>query len=177
MFGREMLGKETSIPSSSFLFHLSHKVIPPKTLSFGEHGSFKQRTKKFHIVVFPWFAFGHTNPFIQLSNKFSSHGIQVSVSSIPGNIPHIESFFNLSPPNQLIPSLSQPTYYAVFLFYQYKLELCNQTIKCHNKHTHTHTHILLPMVLPPLYSKSLMAGRNINVYRKWIENCLVDTKK
>ncbi|XP_021864452.1 anthocyanidin-3-O-glucoside rhamnosyltransferase-like [Spinacia oleracea] len=64
---------------------------------------------KLHIAMFPWFAYGHINPFIQLSNKLSSHGIQISFFSIPGNIDRIKSSLNLSPPNQLIPLTIPPT--------------------------------------------------------------------
>lgn len=58
--------------------------------------------------MFPWFAYGHINPFIQFANKLSSNGIQISFFSIPGNIPRIKSTLNLSPPNQLIPLTIPP---------------------------------------------------------------------
>lgn len=63
---------------------------------------------KLHVVMFPWFAFGHINPFIQLSNKLTSHGIQISFLSIPGNISRIQSSLDLSPPNQIIPLTIPP---------------------------------------------------------------------
>uniref|UniRef100_A0A7C8ZE68 Anthocyanidin 3-O-glucoside 2''-O-glucosyltransferase n=1 Tax=Opuntia streptacantha TaxID=393608 RepID=A0A7C8ZE68_OPUST len=66
------------------------------------------RKTKLHVVMFPWFAFGHINPFIQLSNKLTSYGIQISFFSIPGNIPRIKSSLNLSPPNQIIPLAVPP---------------------------------------------------------------------
>ncbi|KNA20707.1 hypothetical protein SOVF_049960 [Spinacia oleracea] len=62
---------------------------------------------KLHIIMFPWFAYGHIYPFIQLSNKLYSHGIQISFFSIPGNIDRIKCSLNLTPPNQLI-SLTIP---------------------------------------------------------------------
>lgn len=64
---------------------------------------------KLHVVMFPWFAFGHINPFILLSNKLTSHGVQISFFSIPGNVSRIESSLNLSPPNQIIPLTIPPT--------------------------------------------------------------------
>ncbi|XP_021736926.1 anthocyanidin 3-O-glucosyltransferase-like [Chenopodium quinoa] len=64
---------------------------------------------KLHIVMFPWFAYGHINPFIQLSNKLSSHGIQISFFSLPGNVARIESSLNNTPLNQVIPLTIPPT--------------------------------------------------------------------
>ncbi|KNA25884.1 hypothetical protein SOVF_002570 [Spinacia oleracea] len=68
----------------------------------------KEGSNNLHIGMFPWFAYGHINPFIQLSNKLSSHGIQISFFSIPGNINRIKSSLNLTPPNQLIPLTIPP---------------------------------------------------------------------
>ncbi|XP_058093380.1 anthocyanidin-3-O-glucoside rhamnosyltransferase-like [Magnolia sinica] len=55
-----------------------------------------------HIAMFPWFAFGHISPFIQLSNKLSvDPTIKISFLSAPGNIPRISS--SLSSTVQIIP--------------------------------------------------------------------------
>ncbi|KAF9606725.1 hypothetical protein IFM89_028101 [Coptis chinensis] len=60
--------------------------------------------RELHVVMFPFFAFGHISPFIQLSNKLSSHGVQVSFFSAPGNIQRISLSLNTSLPHvQIIP--------------------------------------------------------------------------
>ncbi|GMN46809.1 hypothetical protein TIFTF001_015990 [Ficus carica] len=66
-----------------------------------------------HVVMFPFFAFGHVSPFIQLSNKLSSHGIHISFFTIPGFIPRVKTLLVPSPnteivPLQLPPSLGLP---------------------------------------------------------------------
>ncbi|XP_008778568.2 anthocyanidin-3-O-glucoside rhamnosyltransferase-like [Phoenix dactylifera] len=45
-----------------------------------------------HVLLFPWPAFGHISPFIQLARKLSTTGgaaIRISFLSIAGNIPRI----------------------------------------------------------------------------------------
>ncbi|CAL5211386.1 unnamed protein product [Lathyrus oleraceus] len=39
-----------------------------------------------HVVMFPYLRFGHISPFVQLSNKLFSHGIQISFLSPSYNI-------------------------------------------------------------------------------------------
>ncbi|XP_065873364.1 anthocyanidin-3-O-glucoside rhamnosyltransferase-like [Euphorbia lathyris] len=56
-----------------------------------------------HIVMFPWLAFGHISPFVQLANKLSSHGLKISFLSAPGNITRIQSSLLLTPFAQIIP--------------------------------------------------------------------------
>ncbi|CAK8576237.1 unnamed protein product [Lathyrus sativus] len=58
---------------------------------------------KIHIVMFPYLGFGHLSPFVQLSNRLFSHGIQISFLSPLSNIPKIKSSFNLNPAIQIIP--------------------------------------------------------------------------
>ncbi|XP_058093379.1 anthocyanidin-3-O-glucoside rhamnosyltransferase-like [Magnolia sinica] len=49
-------------------------------------------TPPIHIAMFPWLAFGHISPFIQLSNKLSMDPtIKISFLSAPANIPRISS--------------------------------------------------------------------------------------
>ncbi|XP_068655345.1 anthocyanidin-3-O-glucoside rhamnosyltransferase-like [Aristolochia californica] len=50
-----------------------------------------------HVAMFPWFAFGHINPFVQLANKIAAHGVRVSIFSAPGNIPRITSALKSGP--------------------------------------------------------------------------------
>nr|AJY59056.1 anthocyanidin 3-O-glucosyltransferase-like protein [Amaranthus tricolor] len=86
-----------------------------------------ENTKKnLHIVMFPWFAYGHINPFIQLSNKLSSHGIQISFSSIPGNIPRIQSSLKNCPTNQIIP-LTIPPIVGLSPNFDSSTDITNQT--------------------------------------------------
>ncbi|XP_059660081.1 anthocyanidin-3-O-glucoside rhamnosyltransferase-like [Cornus florida] len=61
-----------------------------------------------HVVMFPFLAFGHINPFVQLSNKLSSHGVRVSFFSAPGNIDRIKTTLNLTPTTQIIPLTIPP---------------------------------------------------------------------
>ncbi|KAL5725834.1 anthocyanidin 3-O-glucoside 2'''-O-xylosyltransferase [Ranunculus cassubicifolius] len=67
-----------------------------------------ETSKKLHVVMFPWFAFGHISPFVQLSNKLSSFGIQISFLSAPGNIPRISASLDTSLPNVTIIPLEIP---------------------------------------------------------------------
>ncbi|CAN0897972.1 Anthocyanidin-3-O-glucoside rhamnosyltransferase [Linum grandiflorum] len=60
--------------------------------------------EELHVVMFPWFAFGHISPFIQLANKLSLHGkVRISFFSAPGNIPRISNSLLSSPTTQIIP--------------------------------------------------------------------------
>ncbi|KAI3752935.1 hypothetical protein L2E82_24977 [Cichorium intybus] len=43
-------------------------------------------TKQCHVLVFPWLAFGHILPFLELSKKLASHGIKISFVSTPKNL-------------------------------------------------------------------------------------------
>ncbi|KAK9281216.1 hypothetical protein L1049_004111 [Liquidambar formosana] len=61
----------------------------------------KYEKTELHVVMFPWFAFGHISPFIQLSNKLSAHGLKISFLSAPGNISRIKSSLTLAA--QIIP--------------------------------------------------------------------------
>ncbi|MCL7035720.1 hypothetical protein MKW94_004570 [Papaver nudicaule] len=56
-----------------------------------------------HVVMFPWLAFGHITPFVQLSNKLASHGVQISFLSAPVNIQRISSSLSSSPLIKIIP--------------------------------------------------------------------------
>ncbi|KAK8483903.1 hypothetical protein V6N13_144820 [Hibiscus sabdariffa] len=43
-------------------------------------------TEKLHIVMFPWLAYGHTMPFLELSKFLAQRGHQISYISTPKNI-------------------------------------------------------------------------------------------
>ncbi|KAK2414610.1 soyasaponin III rhamnosyltransferase [Trifolium repens] len=42
--------------------------------------------KKFHIVIFPWLAFGHISPFFELAKLIAQKGHKISFISTPRNI-------------------------------------------------------------------------------------------
>ncbi|PKU82758.1 anthocyanidin 3-O-glucosyltransferase [Dendrobium catenatum] len=51
-----------------------------------------------HILMFPFVAFGHISPFLQLSRKLSAAGgIHITFLSTPANIPRISSLLPSSP--------------------------------------------------------------------------------
>ncbi|KAK8316122.1 hypothetical protein V6Z11_A13G019600 [Gossypium hirsutum] len=59
------------------------------------------RTEKLHIAMFPWLAYGHTMPFLEVSKFLAQKGHRISYISTPKNIsrlpklpPHLS--FNLS---------------------------------------------------------------------------------
>ncbi|GMN50256.1 hypothetical protein TIFTF001_019426 [Ficus carica] len=64
--------------------------------------------EQLHVVMFPFFAFGHISPFIQLSNKLSSHGVRITFFSIPGYVSRIKTLLFPKPNTQIIP-LQIPT--------------------------------------------------------------------
>lgn len=43
-------------------------------------------TEKYHIMMFPWLAFGHMIPFLELSKRLAAKGILVSYVSTPRNL-------------------------------------------------------------------------------------------
>ncbi|XP_073039289.1 anthocyanidin-3-O-glucoside rhamnosyltransferase-like [Primulina eburnea] len=67
----------------------------------------KSRTN-LHVVMFPFFAFGHISPFVQLSNKLSSNGVKISFFTAPANVHRIKSMLSPNPTLQIIP-LTIPT--------------------------------------------------------------------
>lgn len=52
-------------------------------------------SKQCHIIVFPWLAFGHMIPFLELSKKLVENRIRISFISTPRNIQRLPSI----PPN------------------------------------------------------------------------------
>ncbi|GER34512.1 UDP-Glycosyltransferase superfamily protein [Striga asiatica] len=59
-------------------------------------------TRRLHIVMFPWLAFGHIIPYLQLSKLIAQRGHKISFVSTPRNIdrlpklpPHLISSINL----------------------------------------------------------------------------------
>ncbi|CAJ1976587.1 unnamed protein product [Sphenostylis stenocarpa] len=58
---------------------------------------------KLHVVMFPFLAFGHISPFVQLSNKLFSHGVRITFLSAESNVSRIRSTLNLNPAINVIP--------------------------------------------------------------------------
>ncbi|PON40933.1 UDP-glucuronosyl/UDP-glucosyltransferase [Parasponia andersonii] len=66
---------------------------------------------KLHIAMFPWLAFGHILPFLELAKLFAQKGHQISFISTPKNIHRLPKLPpNLSPLIKLVklPSLNLP---------------------------------------------------------------------
>lgn len=60
-----------------------------------------ENSKKLHIAVFPWLAFGHMIPYLELSKLIAQKGHKVSFISTPRNIDRLPKL----PPN-LVPFLN-----------------------------------------------------------------------
>nr|AYR16637.1 UDP-glucosyltransferase UGT79A10 [Polygala tenuifolia] len=63
----------------------------------------RDNSDELHIAVFPYFAFGHIGPFVQLSNRLAAQGVRISFFSARGNIPRTNSFLISTPTTQIIP--------------------------------------------------------------------------
>ncbi|KAF5784730.1 putative anthocyanidin 3-O-glucosyltransferase [Helianthus annuus] len=62
------------------------------------------KTKELHLVMFPFFAFGHISPFVQLSNKLSSYpGIKISFLAASTSVGRIETMLNSTASTTVIP--------------------------------------------------------------------------
>ncbi|KAI3770096.1 hypothetical protein L6452_01217 [Arctium lappa] len=48
-------------------------------------------TEECHVMVFPWLAFGHMLPFLELSKKLAANGIKISFVSTPRNLERLPS--------------------------------------------------------------------------------------
>nr|BEP30492.1 glucosyl glycoside transferase-like protein [Dahlia pinnata] len=60
--------------------------------------------EELHLVMFPFFAFGHISPFVQLSNKLSSYpGIKISFLAASGSVGRIETMLNPTDTTKVIP--------------------------------------------------------------------------
>lgn len=75
---------------------------------------------KLHIAMFPWLAFGHINPFLELAKLIAQKGHRISFISTPRNIdrlpklpPNLSPFVNLVklplPPTENLPEEAQAT--------------------------------------------------------------------
>ncbi|KAK1283301.1 Anthocyanidin 3-O-glucosyltransferase [Acorus calamus] len=49
-----------------------------------------------HVMMFPFFAFGHISPFVQLADALSLHNVHVTLLSASSNIPRITSLSTTS---------------------------------------------------------------------------------
>ncbi|KAK9678844.1 hypothetical protein RND81_11G236500 [Saponaria officinalis] len=57
--------------------------------------------KKLHLVVFPWLAFGHINPYLELSKRLAAKGHHISFVSTPRNLKRLPNI-----PQHLLPLIS-----------------------------------------------------------------------
>jgi hypothetical protein len=48
-------------------------------------------SKQFHVMMFPWMAFGHMIPFLELSKKLAAKGIRISFLSTQRNVKRLPS--------------------------------------------------------------------------------------
>ncbi|CAI9107368.1 OLC1v1006705C1 [Oldenlandia corymbosa var. corymbosa] len=95
-------------PVSGFFLPLKI-VAEKKQKNMGEeHSSREFSGGDIHVVMFPFFAFGHISPFVQLTKKLSSHGVKISFFSASGNVNRIESMLNPNPTTQIIPLTLPP---------------------------------------------------------------------
>ncbi|RDX87298.1 UDP-glycosyltransferase 79A6, partial [Mucuna pruriens] len=62
-----------------------------------------KKNDEVHVVMFPFLAFGHISPFVELSNKLFSHAVRITFLSAASNIPRIRSTLNLNPAINVIP--------------------------------------------------------------------------
>nr|Q6VAA3.1 RecName: Full=UDP-glycosyltransferase 79A2 [Stevia rebaudiana]AAR06923.1 UDP-glycosyltransferase 79A2 [Stevia rebaudiana] len=67
--------------------------------------SLKGNDKELHLVMFPFFAFGHITPFVQLSNKISSlyPGVKITFLAASASVSRIETMLNPSTNTKVIP--------------------------------------------------------------------------
>ncbi|KAG0458027.1 hypothetical protein HPP92_023184 [Vanilla planifolia] len=56
-----------------------------------------------HIVMFPFVAFGHISPFLQLSRKLTSAGMLVTFLTTPASLPRISSLLPFCPFIRVLP--------------------------------------------------------------------------
>ncbi|CAH1447149.1 unnamed protein product [Lactuca virosa] len=62
-----------------------------------------ENSNELHLVMFPFLAFGHISPFVQLSNKLSSYsGIRISFLAASANVRRIETMLNRTAATQII---------------------------------------------------------------------------
>ncbi|GLJ04953.1 hypothetical protein SUGI_0007720 [Cryptomeria japonica] len=50
----------------------------------------KQRQRELRVVMFPWLAYGHMTPFLELAKTLTTHGLKIFFVSIPLNIQRIK---------------------------------------------------------------------------------------
>ncbi|KAJ4752983.1 UDP-Glycosyltransferase superfamily protein [Rhynchospora pubera] len=73
-----------------------------------------------HIVIFPWLAFGHMHPFLELAKSLATRGHRITFISTPRNIQRLPSipshlsslitFVALKLPHvELLPENAEPT--------------------------------------------------------------------
>lgn len=70
---------------------MTHEALPLYTWRYMLIKKKKKMSKKLHLVMFPFFAFGHISPFVQLSNKLSSFSnVKISFLATAANWNHAQ---------------------------------------------------------------------------------------
>ncbi|KAH9323170.1 hypothetical protein KI387_017809, partial [Taxus chinensis] len=49
----------------------------------------EEKMKQLHVLMFPWLAYGHILPYLELSHRLANHGVKISFLSTPRNISKI----------------------------------------------------------------------------------------
>ncbi|KAL4558545.1 hypothetical protein LXL04_036746 [Taraxacum kok-saghyz] len=63
-----------------------------------------RNNNELHLVMFPFLAFGHISPFVQLSNKLSTYsGVRISFLAASANVHRIETMLNRNAATKIIP--------------------------------------------------------------------------
>ncbi|KAI3506935.1 hypothetical protein L1887_21591 [Cichorium endivia] len=66
--------------------------------------SIDENNNELHLVMFPFLAFGHISPFVQLANKLSAYsGVRISFLAASANVRRIETMLNCTATTQIIP--------------------------------------------------------------------------
>ncbi|XP_059447002.1 UDP-glycosyltransferase 91C1-like [Corylus avellana] len=66
-------------------------------------------SKQFHVMMFPWMAFGHMIPFLELSKHLAAKGIRISFISTQTNLQRLPSIPSLLVDNIKFVELSLPS--------------------------------------------------------------------
>ncbi|KAI3506937.1 hypothetical protein L1887_21593 [Cichorium endivia] len=65
--------------------------------------SIDENDNELHLVMFPFLAFGHISPFVQLANKLTAYsGVRISFLAASANVRRIETMLNRTATTQII---------------------------------------------------------------------------
>ncbi|XP_059446442.1 putative UDP-rhamnose:rhamnosyltransferase 1 [Corylus avellana] len=66
-------------------------------------------SKQYHVMMFPWMAFGHMIPFLELSKQLAAKGIRISFISTQRNVQRLPSIPTLLADNMKFVELPLPS--------------------------------------------------------------------